>query len=177
MMMTRRKMIKGIAAATTASLIPNTSSAATINSQNKKRPKVLFFDSNESMLDLAGMKPQVTAAFEGNEALMSLWFTTMLHYSLVDTVTSNYHDFGTIGAACMQMVADSNGIKLDIAKAKKAMLAMKSLPTHPDVIPALKKMKAAGFKMYTLTNSSQAVMEAQMTYAGIKKYFDGFFIS
>jgi 2-haloacid dehalogenase len=138
-----------------------------------RRPEVLFFDSNESMLDLSGMKPQVTEAFAGREDLMALWFSTMLYHSLVDTVTSSYHDFGTIGAACMQMVAEGHSIKLDKDKAEKAMAAMKTLPVHPDVPAGLKKMKDAGFRMYTLTNSAAAVMESQIKHAGIEQYFDG----
>jgi 2-haloacid dehalogenase len=138
-----------------------------------KRPEVLFFDSNESMLDLNGMKPQVTKAFGGNEDLMTDWFSTMLFYSLVDTVVSNYHDFGTIGAACMQMVAADHGVKLDKQKAATAMAAMKTIPAHPDVPPGLKKMKDAGFRMYTLTNSAAAVISAQVKNAGIEQYFDG----
>ena len=137
------------------------------------RPEVLFFDSNESMLDLSAMKPQVTKAFNGREDLMALWFSTMLMHSLVDTVTSNYHDFGTIGAACMQMVAEGHGLKLDKTKAEKAMAAMKTIPAHPDVPPGLKKMKEAGFRMYTLTNSTAPVIESQVKNAEIESYFDG----
>jgi 2-haloacid dehalogenase len=138
-----------------------------------RRPEVLFFDSNESMLDLSGMKPQVTKAFDGREDLVSLWFSTMLQHSLVDTVTSNYHEFGAIGAACMQMVAEGHGIKLDKTKARKAMDAMKTISAHPDVPPGLKKMKEAGFRMYTLTNSAALVIESQVKHAGIEQYFDG----
>lgn len=138
-----------------------------------RRPQVLLFDSNESMLDLSGMKPQVTAALAGREELMAAWFSTMLMYSLVDTVTSNYHDFGTIGAACMRMVAQANGIELDEAKARKAMAGMKTIPAHPDVPPGLKKMKEAGFRMYTFTNSAAPVVESQVKNAGIDEYFDG----
>ena len=138
-----------------------------------RRPKVLFFDSNESMLNLSGMKPQVTDAFGGNEELMGSWFSTMLYHSLVDTVTSNYHDFGTIGAACMQMVAEENGIELDMAKAEKAVAAMKTIPAWPDVPPSLKKFKEAGFRLYTLTNSPAAVIESQIKNAGIDQFFDG----
>ena len=98
-----------------------------------RRPEVLFFDSNETMLDMGAMKPQVVEALGGREELMSLWFSTMLYHSLVDTVTCSYHDFGSIGAACMQMIAAGHGIKLDETKAKSAMAAMKTLPAHADV--------------------------------------------
>lgn len=138
-----------------------------------RRPAVLFFDSNESMLDLGGMKPQVTEAFGGREDLMALWFSKMLLYSLVDTITSNYHDFGSIGAACMQMIAEEHGIKLDGAKARSAMAAMKTIPAYPDVPPGLRKMKEAGFRMFTLTNSAAPVIASQVKTAGIEQYFDG----
>jgi 2-haloacid dehalogenase len=137
------------------------------------RPEALFFDSNETMLDLNAMKPSVTEAFGGRDDLMLLWFTTMLQHSLIDTVTCNYHDFGTIGVACMQMVAQGHGIKLSKRKAQEAVAAIRSIPAHPDVPPALKKMKDAGFRMYTLTNSPGPVMESQLTNAEIDKYFDG----
>jgi 2-haloacid dehalogenase len=138
-----------------------------------RRPEVLFFDSNETMLDLNGMKPQVTKVLGGRADLMSLWFSTMLFHAMVDTVTSNYHDFGTIGVACLQMVADGHGITLDKMKAGEAMEAMKTLPPYPDVPPGLKKLSEAGFRMYPLTNSATAVMESQVKNAGIAQFFEG----
>jgi 2-haloacid dehalogenase len=137
------------------------------------RPAVLFFDSNETMLDLTAMKPAVTKAFGGRDDLMLLWFTTMLQYSLVDTVTCNYHNFGTVGAACMQMVAAGHGIQVTPEDAQTAIAMMKNLPAHPDVPLGLKKLKDAGFRMYPLTNSAMAVMEAQLEYAGLTQYFNG----
>ena len=103
-MSTRREIIKGAATLGAVAVAAGSMEAGAQQGNQRKRPKVLFFDSNESMLDLSGMKPQVTEAFGGREDLMTIWFSTMLLYSLVDTVVSNYHDFGTIGAACMQMV-------------------------------------------------------------------------
>ena len=172
-MASRREVITGAVAMGAAAVVAGSSGAQAQEGRPMRRPEVLFFDSNESMLDLGGMKPQVTEAFDGREDLMPLWFSTMLMYSLVDTVTSNYHDFGTIGAACMQMVAEGHGIKLDEKKVQKAMDAMKTLPAHPDVPPGLKKMREAGFRMYTLTNSAAAVIGSQVKHAGIEKYFDG----
>ena len=137
------------------------------------RPDALFFDSNETMLDLSAMAPAVAVAFGGRDDLMSLWFATMLQHSLVDTVTCNYHDFGTIGVACMQMVAKGHGVDLNKENAQAAISVMRTLPAHPDVPLALQKLKAAGFRLYPLTNSASAFMEAQLKHAGIAHYFDG----
>ena len=137
-MSTRREILKGAATLGAVAVAAGSMEAGAQEGNHMKRPQVLFFDSNESMLDLSGMKPQVTEAFGGREDLMTIWFSTMLLYSLVDTVVSNYHDFGTIGAACMQMVAQEHGVKLDKKKAATAMAAMKTIPAHPDVPPGLK---------------------------------------
>ncbi|MFG0335814.1 MAG: haloacid dehalogenase type II, partial [Maioricimonas sp. JB049] len=77
-----------------------------------KRPACLFFDVNETLLDLAGMKVSVAGALGSRDELLPLWFTTMLQYSLVTTVADRYDDFGTIGVAALQMVARNHDIDL-----------------------------------------------------------------
>lgn len=86
-----------------------------------KRPACLFFDVNETLLDLRAMKASVARALGGREELLPLWFTTMLQYSLVTTVGDRYDDFGTIGVAALQMVARNQGIDLPEEAARKAI--------------------------------------------------------
>jgi 2-haloacid dehalogenase len=62
-----------------------------------KRPKLLFFDVNETLLDLRAMKTSVAHALDGRTDLLPLWFTTMQQYSLVATVGDNDNDFGRLG--------------------------------------------------------------------------------
>ena len=136
------------------------------------RPKCLFFDVNETLLDLDAMKESVAAALGGRPDLLPLWFTTMLQYSLVATVGDHYDDFGVIGAATLQMVARNHDIDLSDDAAKQALAPIRSLPAHPDVRPALEQLKQAGYSMVTLTNSSQAGVDAQMKNAGLTDLFD-----
>ena len=63
------------------------------------RPKVIFFDVNETLLDLTPVKKSVGEALGGRPELAPLWFTTLLQYSLVATVADRYLDFGEVGAA------------------------------------------------------------------------------
>lgn len=137
-----------------------------------RRPGCLFFDVNETLLDLGEMKASVAAALGGRADLLPLWFATMLQYSLVATVGGKYDDFGTIGAAALRMVASNHGIELSERAALESMAPIRSLPPHPDVAPALKRLKDAGFRMVTLTNSSNAGVEAQMRNAGLTEMFD-----
>ena len=60
------------------------------NAQELNKPKVIIFDVNETLLDLDSMRESVGKALGGKEELLPLWFSTMLHHSLVDTTPVSY---------------------------------------------------------------------------------------
>lgn len=136
------------------------------------RPEVIFFDVNETLLDLTPLKESVGEALGGRPELAALWFTTLLQHALVATVADRYHNFDEIGAACLRMVARSHGIELDRDAAERCLALMRRLPPHPDVAPALGRLRDAGFRLATLTNSSKAAMADQMKNAGLGKFFE-----
>jgi 2-haloacid dehalogenase len=136
------------------------------------RPKMLFFDVNETLLDLSAMKVVVGDALGSRPDLLSLWFTTMLQHSLVVTVTDQYHHFGEVGVAALLMVARNHGVNLSPEEAHRTVSSIMSLPAHPDVRPALEELKSEGFRMVTLTNSSQAAVDAQMQNAHLTDLFE-----
>lgn len=136
------------------------------------RPQVILFDVNETLLDLTPVQQTVGVALGGHAELIKLWFTTMLQYSLVTTVADQYFDFGEIGAACLRMVAQTRGIELSEEASKQALAPIRSLRPHPDVVPALEQLKGAGYRLVTLTNSSNAAVNDQMKNAGLTRFFE-----
>lgn len=139
----------------------------------KIRPKVLFFDVNETLLDLTKMKKQVGEALGGNQDLLPLWFTTMLQYSLVMSASGHYEPFGHIGAATLQMVAANHDIEITEAEARKVILSsLRDLPPHPEVKEALTQLKQAGYTLVSLTNSSNEGVKTQFKNADLTHYFD-----
>ncbi|MHA6248378.1 haloacid dehalogenase type II [Pontibacter sp. CAU 1760] len=135
------------------------------------KPKLLIFDVNETLLDLSGLKKAINEAFD-HEFAFQQWFALMLQYSLVDTVTGNYHDFGTIGKATMQMTQDKLGRQVPDAQVAELLGMIKSLPPHPDVVEGLQKLQDAGYRMITLTNSAPQAVQQQMESAGLTKFFE-----
>jgi 2-haloacid dehalogenase len=133
---------------------------------------MLFFDVNETLLDLNAMRTVIGDALGARPDLLSLWFTTMLHHSLVVTLADQYKDFGELGVAALHMVARNHGVTLSPETAKQAVSLIRSLPAHPEVRPALEELKGEGFRMVTLTNSSQAAVDAQMQNAGLTDFFE-----
>lgn len=141
--------------------------------ETNTKPKVIFFDVNETLLDLTAMRESVGAALGGRNDLLPLWFSTMLHYSLVDSATGRYHNFGDIGVAALMSVAQNNDIKLSKDAAKEAIVTpLRSLPPHPDVYDGLKTLKDMGFKIVSLTNSSNQGVLTQFENAGLVDLFD-----
>lgn len=149
-----------------------TSEATQGNRENKNRPKLLIFDVNETLLNLEPLQKSVAAALGGKKELVELWFTTLLQYSLVETVSGSYRKFGEIGAAVLTMVAKNHGIALTLEEAKQAIKPIASLPAHDDVKPGLQALKDAGYRMITLTNSPQEGVDAQIENAGLTQFFE-----
>ena len=93
----------------------------------------------------------------------------------MSTAGDRYEDFGAIGVAALMMVVQYHGISLGEDDARKAVSKIRTLPAYPDVEPALIRLKAAGFRIYTLTNSSNSGVQAQMQYAGLTPHLEGLF--
>ncbi len=134
-------------------------------------PKVLLFDVNETLLDIAPLKQKVAEVLQDPKA-PELWFAMMLQYSLVATVSGQYFPFTETGAAVLRMLALNKGLSISADDAKQTLSIMKSLPAHKDVEPALRRLKAAGFRMATATNSSQEGVKAQLQHAGLSHFFE-----
>ncbi|KGO92268.1 haloacid dehalogenase type II [Flavobacterium subsaxonicum] len=137
-----------------------------------ERPKALFFDINETVLNLEPLKVSINTVLGNKPGLATLWFTTMLQYSLVVTAAGKYEDFGAIGAAALLMVAKNNGIALTQEQAKNAIKPILNLQPHPDVVSSLKKLKANGYKLVSFTNSSNKAVKTQLENAGLSAYFE-----
>ena len=139
--------------------------------QNEERPAVLFFDVNETLLDLSSLKKRIDEVMLTDGAATH-WFTMMLQYSLVMTVSDEYAALADIGAATLQMLGKNYDVTISTADAKEIVGLMRTLPPHSDVRPALTALKNMGFQLVALTNSSDTAVTAQLANAQIDGYFD-----
>lgn len=133
--------------------------------------RVLVFDVNETLLDIAALDPFFEGAF-GDSSVRREWFGQMLQSAFVTTITGDYRDFGTLAMGALGMVAKRHGVSLTDDDRQALGTAMRSLPPHPDVPPALERLRDAGYRLATLTNSTAAVAEAQLTHAGLRGLFE-----
>ncbi len=133
--------------------------------------RVCVFDVNETLLDLGALDPHFERAF-GDAAVRRAWFSQLLQSAFVATITGAYSDFGTIGGAALEMVAERQGLDLSDEDKQKILGGMRELPPHPEVVESLDRLRDAGLRLATLTNSTQQVAEAQMSNSGLRDYFE-----
>src|ERR671930_2191599 len=104
-------------------------------------PRVIAFDVNETLLDLASLDEPFERAF-GTAAVRAEWFALMLQLSFVGGLTGRYVDFPSAQRAALTMLADTTDTDLDPATAERIVDQMRRLPPHPDVAPAVDRLRA-----------------------------------
>ncbi len=132
---------------------------------------VIAFDVNETLLDLRALDPLFERAF-GDAALRGQWFAQMLQVAFVGTITGRYIDFTAAQRGALSMLAARLGRELDDADAEEIIATMSRLPPHPEVRAALERLRDAGLRLVTLTNSTAEVGRAQLEFAGLTDCFE-----
>jgi len=132
---------------------------------------IVVFDVNETLLDLGALDPLFERAF-GDRSVRGLWFSQMLQSALVATATNRYVEFADAGRAALDVVAAKRGAELADDDRQAILGGMRTLPPHPEVESSLEKLRSAGFRLATLTNSMPEVGEAQMANAGLAPLFE-----
>lgn len=136
----------------------------------KNKPEILIFDVNETLLDMSKIKNGINGAL-GSESAFFLWFSTLLEYSLAETLTGNYEDFGEVGKAVLKMTAGNFSKELSEDEISE-ILSTTKLPAHREVPKALEQLRSAGFRLVPLTNGGKDTLAKQLEYANLKDYFD-----
>jgi 2-haloacid dehalogenase len=132
---------------------------------------LIVFDVNETLLDLETMVPTFERIF-GDRLAMRLWFANFILYSAALTLADSYVPFTDIGGAVMKMLADTRGIKITDADRRELTERFSTMPPHPEVPAALRKLRAAGFRLFTLTDNLLEVQGRQLQHGGIIDLFE-----
>ncbi|WP_264356406.1 haloacid dehalogenase type II [Pseudarthrobacter sp. MM222] len=135
-------------------------------------PSVIVFDVNETLSDMSPMG-QRFAEVGAPAELAKLWFATLLRDGFALTAAGGNGAFAEIGAEVLRglLAAYDIGMDLDHAVAH-VMAGMAGLGLHPDVPEGVRALRAAGYRLVTLSNGSTRVAEKLIVPAGIRDQFE-----
>jgi 2-haloacid dehalogenase len=164
----RRPFLAGLGAAGLAGLLDPTSVRAQALDW---APKVLVFDVAESLLDLQLLQPQFQRMFGGG-AVVDDWFGETILYSESATLTNTFAPFGQLGAGVLRMLGHIHNVPISEADVGELGKALATLPPHPDVPDSLRRLKGAGYRMVTLTDSPANPGGGALQAAGLAELFE-----
>jgi 2-haloacid dehalogenase len=164
----RRQVLAGISAAALAAILyPISGQAQALD----RPPNVLAFDVAETLLDLQAMRPLFQRIFD-NGAIVDDWFGETILYSEAATLTNTFVPFGQLGAGVLRMLGRIHNVPIGEADIAELGKGLATLPPHPDVADNLLKLKSAGYRLVTLTDSPAGTGRGPLQAAGLADAFE-----
>ena len=135
---------------------------------------VIVFDMNETLLDMSALDVTFGRIFTHPQPseMRKKWFAQVLELFLTATVIGRYRRFDKLTQDALQMLALQQGREASPEDRATLKEALAKIPAFPDVRPGLERLKAAGFVVTTLTNSTEKSAEKLLEQAGIRRLFD-----
>jgi 2-haloacid dehalogenase len=134
-------------------------------------PRVIVFDLIGTLLDLQTMDTHFERFF-GDAAVRKEWFMQTLQLAMASLLTNSYEDFRVQADTALEITARHYKVSL-LGEEKNLILStLRKLRPYPDVAQSLQRLRDAGLRLATLTNSTAQAAEAQLTYAGLRDHFE-----
>lgn len=129
-----------------------------------KRPLVIAFDVIETLFPLEPIRQRLIDAGQPGHVL-ELWFSRLLRDAFAVVASGGYRPFAEFATAALRSSTTS---PLTDEQIQAVLSGFPELDPHPDVVPAVHRVRDAGVRMITLTNGSAANTSALLRRAGIE---------
>ncbi len=89
----------------------------------------------------------------GDVGTLREWFAQLILYFEAVTLSGIYVPFDELAAGVLRILGEIRQVKVSDAEVAELRQLIKNIPPHSDVAEALRRLKNAGFRLATLTNS------------------------
>ncbi|WP_418276606.1 haloacid dehalogenase type II [Isoptericola jiangsuensis] len=136
------------------------------------RPRLIIFDVNETLSDMAPM----SARFEDVGApahLARLWFAELLRDGFALTASGDIESFAVLAAEALRVRWAGLDLDRPLEEAvDHVMQGFSELEVHPDVVDGVQALDDLGIRLVTLSNGSAGVADALLQGAGVRDRFE-----
>jgi 2-haloacid dehalogenase len=134
-------------------------------------PSVLVFDVTNSLLNIDSLSPLFLRIF-GDARVVREWFGQTILYAESASLTGSFTSFSAIGDGVLRMLGGIHRVPIAPADIDALHEGLAVMPPHPDVPDGLHKLKQAGFRLVTLTDSAVNPDAGPLKKAGLDVLFD-----
>jgi 2-haloacid dehalogenase len=143
-----------------------------VSPDGPRRPRLLVFDVNETLSDMAPL----SSRFEDVGApahLAKQWFAELLRDGFALTVSGDIESFATLGAEALRIRLHGQPLDRPLdAAVDHVMQKFSELGVHPDVVEGVRALSDLRIRLVTLSNGSTAVADALLQGAGVRDRFE-----
>ncbi|MDP9998393.1 haloacid dehalogenase type II [Pseudarthrobacter sulfonivorans] len=135
-------------------------------------PAVIIFDVNETLSDMSVMGGRF-AEIGAPPFLAKVWFAGVLRDGFALAAAGDRAQFVEIAAGLLRVSLAGLPLNRGVEEAVGHIMdGLAELALHPDVIAGVRDLKAAGFRLVTLSNGSSEMAGKLLGDAGIRDAFD-----
>ena len=136
-------------------------------------PEAIGFDVYGTLVDPLAMGRHLEAVAGDLAGQMArVWREKQIEYTFRRTLMQKYENFDVCTEQALVFAA--KGLSLELQDKEQAALieAYRSLPSFPDALPAVRTLKAAGFKLAAFSNGVETSLRSLLEHSGILLYLD-----
>jgi 2-haloacid dehalogenase len=145
-----------------------------VSPDGPRRPRVLIFDVNETLSDMA----PIAGRFEAVGApaqLAKAWFAGLLRDGFALTVARENPSFARLAAEGLRSVLAGVPLNRSVeAAVSHVMVGFAGLAVHPDVPDGVRALAALDIRLVTLSNGSASIAQRLLSDAGLDDAFEAF---
>ena len=140
--------------------------------RRRARLKAIAFD-GFPIIDATPVAALARTLFpDKGDQLTALWRSRQFEYTWLRTLSNRYVDFWRVTQEALAFAARSLELHLDVDTRDRLMQSLLSLQAWPDVLPALRDLRAAGIRMAFLSNLTAEMLDASLRNSGLTSYFE-----
>jgi 2-haloacid dehalogenase len=132
------------------------------------RPQTVAMDVVETLMSLEPLRARFVEVGLPAHAL-EIWFTRTLRDGIALAATGDYAPFGEVASAALDVVARQ---RIDDGAVAHMLAGFAELPAHPDVVPGVRRLAAAGMRVVCLTNGTAQVTGDFVRRCGLEAYVE-----
>lgn len=106
------------------------------------------------------------------DLLARAWTQKLFGYTWLATAAGQYRSFLDLADMSLRYTAEAAGIVLNETDRQAMVEQYGQLDVWPDVVPALRRLRAAGIRLAFLSNLSEATLAANLALNGIADLFE-----